>query len=119
MNTEITYKHDVDGIDPRDKHLISYDKNTKHFVVEASDLKGAGIEPQYTTGVLYKGFYLYIWSDKYQIWVLYRENKSKRVMNGEDVIADVFTPDFSIVSSHEELLARKDPEGTELHIIND
>lgn len=112
------YKHEENQIDPRDKHLITYSKKTKRFITEASDLKGAGIEPQYHRGTLGSYFYLWLWSEQLQTSILYKEHNKVKTNDGE-VIANVFIPDFTMITTDKELKARDLSKGTELHILND
>jgi hypothetical protein len=115
-----TFKHDETTLDPRDKHLVSYNKETKRFVCESSDLRGAGIDPEFRRDVLFTGYILWVYSPLFDRCILYRENKAKQVRDGEgELIADVFTPHFSSIASDMERRMMEASLGTELHILND
>jgi len=113
----IKFKHGPQSLDPRDKHLVSFNPDTKIFVTEASSLKGAGIEPashQYVIGG--HKYIIFLWSEKAQIYITYRY--TRKVTDG-DVIADVFTPYFGMIVTDAEFKANQLSLGTELHILND
>lgn len=114
----MNYKHESNQIDPRDRHLVSYNADTKRFIVEASDLNGHGIEPEWHRGVISSYYYLWMWSERLQTSILYAH--TGRVRNADnEVIADVFTPRFDIISSQTDVEAHTLSAGTELHILND
>jgi len=112
------YKHEENQLDPRDKDLVTYSPTTKRFIVEASSLKGSGIEPQYHPGVLGSYYYLWLWSEKLQTSILYKEKNVVKSSDGE-IIANVFIPDFTMITTDKELKARSLSKETELHILND
>jgi len=111
------YNHEENQIDPRDKHLVTYSPNSKRFIVEASSLKGTGIQPQRHQNILGDYYYLWLWSEKLQTSILYKEQRSVKSEDGE-VIANVFVPSFSMITSDKELNARSLSKETELHILN-
>lgn len=114
------FKHEEHSLDPRDINLVSYNKVTKRFVSEASDLKGAGIEPEFVREVLFQGYVIWLYSAKFDKYVLYRESKAKQVRDGEgDIVADVYVPHFGSISNEKELRLMESALGTELHILND
>lgn len=114
----MNYKHKLNQIDPRDRHLVSYDADNKRFTVEASDLKGYGIEPEWHRGVISSYYYLWMWSERLQRSILYI--LTGRVRNTDnEVIADVFTPRFDSISSQTDVEAYTLSAGTELHILAD
>lgn len=120
MTATTNFKHGEKTIDPRDTHLVSYHKPSKHFVCTSSDLRGAGIEPEYVHEVLFKGYILWMYSPLFDRFILYRENKAKRVVDGEgDLQVEVFTPYFSCISSDIERKMMEASLGTELHLLND
>ena len=112
------YKHEEAQLDPRDTNLVTYSKNTKRFIVEASSLHGAGIEPQWHTSVIGSYFYLWLWSEKLQTSILYKRIRTVRDADN-DPIAEVFVPSFTMIVTDTDLKARELSEGTELHILND
>ena len=112
------YKHEENQLDPRDKALVTYSPTTKRFIVEASSLKGSGIEPQFHQGVLGSYYYLWLWSEKLQTSILYKEKNAVKSPDGE-IIANVFIPDFTMITTDKELKARSLSKETELHILND
>jgi len=114
----MTYKHDENQLDPRDKQLVTYSPSTKRFIVEASSLKGSGIEPQFHRGTLGCYYYLWLWSEKLQTSILYKEQREVKSPDGE-VIANVFIPEFTMITTDKELNARSLSKETELHILND
>ena len=112
------YKHNENTIDPRDTNLITYVPKTKRFICEASMLKANGIEPvshHFTIGG--SKFVIHLWSEKFQTYICYRF-KEQKWFRGE-LIADIFTPYFGIISTDKELKAHDASIGTELHILND
>ena len=113
------FKHTSEGLDPRDKHLVSYSKDTKIFVTEASSLRAAGIEPASHHYVINGPKYI-IWlqSEKLGTHICYRHADKVKSPDGE-LIADVFKPYFSMIATDADHKARKQSEGTELHILND
>ena len=112
------YKHEEAQLDPRDTSLVTYSKNSKRFIVEASSLRGAGIEPQWHTSVVGSYFYLWLWSEKLQTSILYKKVKTLRDPDN-DPIADVFVPNFTMIVTDTDLKASELSAGTELHILND
>jgi hypothetical protein len=113
------YKHEENQIDPRDKNLVTYSPTSKRFIVEASSLRGSGIEPQshhFTIGG--PKWTIWIWSEKFQTSILYVHNRSVKSPDGE-LVADVFTPRFDMITSTNESNAHTASIGTELHILND
>jgi hypothetical protein len=112
-----TYKHEENQLDPRDKNLVSYTPGKKLFVAEASDLHGSGIEPAWHKGI-FSYYYIWLWSEKLQTSILYKHNRTVRGPE-HDVIADVFVPYFTMITTDSEMKARELSEGTELHILND
>lgn len=112
------YKHEENQLDPRDKALVTYSPKSKRFIVEASSLKGSGIEPQFHQGVLGSYYYLWLWSEKLQTSILYKEKNAVKSPDGE-IIANVFIPDFTMITTDKELKARSLSKETELHILND
>ena len=112
------YKHDDNVIDPRDKHLVTYSKDTKWFIVEDSDLRARGIEPfqhLYTIGGW--KWVIYMWSEKHQIHIPYRLYKTES--HDGDILAWIYRPYFGMITDSKELFADRDSKGTELHILND
>ena len=112
------FRHDENVIDPRDKHLVTYSKDTKRFIVEDSDLRANGIEPMdhtYTIGRRTK--IIFLWSEKHQIHITYRLYKT--VTKDGDLLACIYQPYFGTITDNKELFANRDSKGTELHIIND
>lgn len=112
------YKHDENTIDPRDTNLITYVPESKRFVCEASMLKANGIEPvshHYTIGG--SKFIVHLWSEKFQTYICYRF-KEQKWFRGE-LVADVFTPYFGILTGGNDSKAHAASLGTELHILND
>jgi hypothetical protein len=112
------FKHDENTIDPRDTQLVSYLPYTKRFVVESSSLKAAGITPEvqhYTIDGT--KFVVHLWSEKFQTYICYRFKK-QRWFRGE-LISEVFTPYFDILSGGNVTKAYTASLGTELHILND
>jgi len=112
------FKHNDNVIDPRDKHLVTYSKSSKRFIVEDSDLRANGIEPMdhtYTIGGRTK--VIFLWSEKHQIHITYRLKKV--IKNAGDIIAWVYQPYFGMITDSKELFADRDSKGTELHILND
>jgi hypothetical protein len=113
------YKHEENQIDPRDKSLITYNPQSKRFCTESSSLHATGIEPQsHHFAIGGPKWTIWVWSEKFQTSVLYVHNRSIKSPDGE-LIADVFTPRFDMVTSNNELNARSASMGTELHILND
>ena len=112
------YKHEENQLDPRDKDLVTYSPKSKRFIVEASSLKGSGIEPQFHQGVLGSYYYLWLWSEKLQTSILYKEKNAVKSPDGE-IIANVFIPEFTMITTDKELKARSLSLETELHILND
>lgn len=113
------FKHSEATLDPRDKNLVSYNSESKRFVTEASTLRAADIEPVKNDYVLGGHKYtLFLWSEKYGLHIRYRFDRKVYDRNGE-VVADVFTPYFGIISTRAESLASTAAAGTELHILND
>jgi len=115
----MSYKHDEHTIDPRDTNLITYSKKSKYFIAEASMLHGSGIQPMAHVDLLGRKtkWLVYLWSEKHQVHVPYIHSNQVKV-DGE-VVADVFKPDFGIITSNAECEANSAAKGTELHIIND
>ena len=112
------YKHEENTIDPRDKNLVTYSPTSKKFITEASSLKAAGITPishLYTIGGT--KFVIHLWSEKYKTHICYRFNEQKW-FRGE-LIADIFTPYFGILTGGNDSKAYSASLGTELHILND
>ena len=112
------YKHDENTIDPRDTNLVTYSPKSKQFIVEASSLKANGIEPishLYTIGGT--KFVIHLWSEKFQTYICYRF-KEQKWFRGE-LIAEIFTPYFGILTGSNDSKAHIASFGTELHILND
>jgi hypothetical protein len=112
------YKHSENTIDPRDTNLITYSKESKKFIVEASSLKANDISPElhyYTIGG--NKWIIFLWSEKYQLHICYRHQR--QVKQNEEVIADVFAPYFGILTGGNDSKAHTASLGTELHILND
>lgn len=112
------YKHAENTIDPRDNEVISYYKEKKKFVCEASTLHANGIEPtlhHFTIGG--PKWIIYLWSEKYQMSICYKHQS--QVKNEGEVIAEVFVPYFGSLSGGNESKAHTASLGTELHILND
>ena len=112
------YNHSENTIDPRDKHLVYYNEDTKIFVCEASDLKANGITPishHFTIGG--PKWVIYMWSEKHQLHICYKHHQ--QITNDGDVIADVFVPYFSILTGGNDSRAHAASMGTELRILND
>jgi len=113
------YKHTSEGLDPRDKNLVSYNKDRKIFVTEASSLRAAGIEPASHQYVIDGNKYIiWLWSEKLGTHICYRHADKVKSPDGE-LIADVFKPHFSMIVTDTDSKARKQSDGTELHILND
>jgi hypothetical protein len=112
------FKHEDNQIDPRDKYLVSYHKDSKTFVCEASDLRANGIEPvsHYFT-IDGPKWVIYMWSETYQTSICYKQ--TSQIKNEGDVIADVFVPYFSVLTGGNDSKAHAASRGTELHILND
>ena len=111
------YKHSENAIDPRDTNLVTYSKESKRFITEASSLKAAGISLKshyYTIGNIWV---IFLWSEKYQLYICYRHQR--QVKQNEEVVADVFVPYFGILSGGNSSKAHTASLGTELHILND
>ena len=113
------YKHDENTIDPRDKHLVSYEPKSKRFVTEASDLKANGIKPiQHHFTIGGPKWIIYLWSEKYQMHICYKHQRSVKTYDG-DIFSDVFVPYFGILTGGNDSKAHAASLGTELHIFND
>ncbi len=112
------YKHSENAIDPRDTHLVTYAKDSKSFIVEASSLKANGISPEshYFTIGGHK-WVIYLWSEKYKLHICYKHQR--QVKRSGEVIADVFAPYFGILTGSNDSKAHTASLGTELHILND
>ena len=108
------YKHSEDAIDPRDKQLITWNKESRRFIVEASTLSTNGIEPRRTHP---SAKMIWLWSNKHEVYVPYK--KTSRVLNGDDVAAEIYTPYWWMITTNAQTLAMIDSRDTELHIIND
>ncbi len=119
LQNKTVYMHEENAIDPRDSSIITHDVKTKRLICEASDLKDTGSFPQYHEGTIGKGFYISVWSEKFKLWCLFKENKKKRRMNDDEIVAEVYDPYWSSVTTEKEFLASQAFEGYELHIIND
>jgi len=112
------YNHSENAIDPRDQHVVSYHKDSKTFVCEASDWRANGITPvSYYFTIGGPKWIIYMWSEKFQRHICYKQ--TSQVKNEGEVIADVFTPYFSSLSGGTESQAHAASLGTELHILND
>ncbi len=114
--TAPAFKHDENQIDPRDPHLVTYNKEKKWLITETSDLQAAGIEPKFHNDI-YKYWYIWVWSEQFQLSILYK--KTRDIMNGDEKVGDIFEPDFTMITSDAELKARNASRGTQLHILND
>lgn len=113
------FKHDDTTIDPRDKSLVTYSKESRKFIVESSSLYGAGIQPVNHNFIIGGDkWVIYLWSEKYQMHICYKWNKNVIDVEGE-LVADIFTPYFGMISTLNETRANQASLGTELHILND
>jgi len=112
------YKHEDNQLDPRDKNIVTYSPKAKRFITEASTLKAAGITPKWHKGTLGSYFYLWLWSEKLQTSILYKHIKTTRDSEYNPV-ADVFVPEFSMITTDVQSKAHSLSAGTELHILND
>ena len=113
------YKHDENTIDPQDKHLVTYVKGKRKWITEASSLQANGISPtqhHYTIGGIKK--IIYLWSERYKLHICYRHSHKELDTAGE-VMADVYTPYWGIISGGNETLANQASLGTQLVILND
>lgn len=114
------YKHGDHGIDPRDPHMVTHDKNKKWLICEASELGHAGAAPKYHKGLkMNEGWYVSVWSPKFNIWVQFKENPAKRRVRNDEIVAEIYEPHWQSVHGAAEVGAMKAFEGYELHIIND
>ena len=113
------YNTDSATFDPRDKHLVTINKDKKLIITEESDLKAAGISPMmhYHTigGAL---FYIWMYSPKTGINIPFKFKKNRRTPDG-DIIAAIFVADFPSIWSKQQAEARELTNGWELHILND
>ena len=117
--TQPVYNHQETAIDIRDKHVISYNSKSKRFITEASTLKANDISPtawHYTIGGWKQVIWLY--SHKLDYYICYRFSRRECDAAGE-VVADVFTPHFGVLSGGNSSKAHTASLGTELHILND
>ena len=115
----MNYKHDRNTIDPRDKSLVTYSKKSRKFIIESSSLHGAGIEPAIHNFIIGGDTWVInLWSEKYQMHICYKWNKKVIDADG-DLVADIFTPYFDMVTTLNGTRACQASIGTELHIIND
>ena len=114
-----TFAHNENTFDPRDKHLVTINKEKKLIITEASDLKAAGITPKihYQTigGAV---FYIWMYSPKVDATIPFKFLKNKRTPDG-DVIAAIFVADFPSIWNKKLAMARELLQGWELHILND
>jgi len=113
------FNHTETSLDLNDTSIRTVSQDTKKIVVEASDLKAAGIEPYYHVGVISSAFTLFLTSPKLKMGVPFMEQISKRVIHNGDVVANVFVPVFNSIYGKIQMDAFTATKGWELHILND
>ena len=103
------FNHSENQIDPRDKNLISYNRDSKSFIVDASDLKANGITPMHHVSAINNCWIIWMWSERLNKSLAYKRKQNIMDPSGEELVATEFIPfeynEFTVV--------------TTLHILND